>query len=314
MTLTFGSLFAGIGGIDLGLERAGMRCVWQVEIDDYCRRVLAKHWPDVRRHDDVRTFPPPCGICFRRERDEEPGNAEGPRCACAARDWAVDLIAGGDPCQENSRARITTGTRAPSLGAEFIRVVGIIRPRLVLRENPSRVRRDAPWPWQRFRDELELLGYVVLPFRIRACCLGSIHQRERLFLLASLPDTNGGWIRREGCSANDGSSPSHKRESGQRKWIRPDLRPMGSGVLLHANGKRLQGIDREGKPEKYAGRTTPRVVRPAGEDSLPTPRICRSRNEVPHQVDRIRGLGNAVVPQIAEWIGRRILEAAMSGV
>jgi hypothetical protein len=56
--MTFGSLFAGIGGMDLGLERAGMECRWQVEIDDFARKVLAKHWPDVPKHDDVRTFPP----------------------------------------------------------------------------------------------------------------------------------------------------------------------------------------------------------------------------------------------------------------
>ena len=78
--LTFGSLFAGIGGFDLGLERAGMACAWQVEREPYAARVLEKHWPNVRRHDDVCTFPP------------EEGN------------WAVDLICGGFPCQDISVA------------------------------------------------------------------------------------------------------------------------------------------------------------------------------------------------------------------
>ena len=77
----FGSLFAGIGGIDLGLERAGMECIWQVEIDDYATRVLEKHWPNVRRWRDVRDFPP------------EP-----------VEDWRCDLIAGGFPCQDISYA------------------------------------------------------------------------------------------------------------------------------------------------------------------------------------------------------------------
>lgn len=73
--MTFGSLFAGIGGMDLGLERAGMVCKWQVEIDDYASKVLAKHWPDVSRFRDVR--------------DVGRHNLA-----------AVDLICGGFPCQD----------------------------------------------------------------------------------------------------------------------------------------------------------------------------------------------------------------------
>ncbi len=236
MTLTFGSLFAGIGGLDLGLERAGMTCSWQVEIDDYARRVLAKHWPHVRRHEDVRTFPP-------------------------AGDWSVDLICGGDPCQENSAANQSGRCQQPSLGGEFIRIVAAIRPAIVLRENPTVVRAEAPWPWRRFRSELQRLGYSVLPFRLRACCFGAEHQRDRLFLLAVATD-----------------SISFRREW----WMaRPSEEKAGRA---HA---------------ETAGRSR-RTAEPG---------ICRVSNGVPYRVDRLRGLGNAVVPQIAEWIGRRILES-----
>ena len=62
-TMTFGSLFAGIGGFDMGFENAGMKCLWQVENNPYSIRVLARHWPDVLRHDDVHTFQPMIGTC-----------------------------------------------------------------------------------------------------------------------------------------------------------------------------------------------------------------------------------------------------------
>lgn len=87
--MTFGSLFSGIGGLDLGLEWAGMTCKWQVEIDEYCRRVLQKHWPRVLKFEDVRHFPPTCGC--------------DPICDICG--WQrVDLICGGFPCQDVSLA------------------------------------------------------------------------------------------------------------------------------------------------------------------------------------------------------------------
>lgn len=111
--LSFLSLFSGIGGIDLGLERAGMRCVGQVEIDPYCRAVLARHWPSVPQWDDVRTFK-------REQLKERP-----------------DLIAGGFPCQDVSNAGTRTGLdgHRSGLWTEFHRIVREIRPRFVLVEN-----------------------------------------------------------------------------------------------------------------------------------------------------------------------------------
>ena len=236
--MRFGSLFAGCGGMDLGLCRAGLICDWQVEINDHCRGVLAKHWPNIRRHDDVRTFQP----------DDE---------------WTVDLIVGGDPCQENSAARDAShNCTEPSLGSEFIRIVSILRPRIVLRENPTFVRTDAPWPWWRFRLELESLGYAVLPFRLRACCFGAFHQRDRMFLLAELANPiSHGLARRK-----EKTQDRHASESARR---------------IHA----------------------------ADWMALSASRGFGSRNGLAEYVDRVKSIGNAVYPDVAEWIGQRIAES-----
>lgn len=189
--MTFGSLFSGCGGLDLGLELAGHRCVWQVENDPDARSILARHWPGIPRPDDVRTFVP------------EP-----------AGDWAADLVVGGDPCQGNSKAGGVWKRPVEDLGVHFLRVVGSLRPRLVLRENPSESRGDAPWPWWRFRGGLERLGYAVLPFRLRACCLGADHRRERLFLLAELADAHRlglAGLDRQGVAAGHGPGTARDR-------------------------------------------------------------------------------------------------------
>jgi len=264
--LTFGSLFSGIGGFDLGFERAGMKCKWQVEIDDYCNKVLAKHWPNVERWNDVRTFPPrewECSYSWR-------GAPQGPfgpdvyRETTAER-WGVDVICGGDPCQENSAARSSGVCSQPSLGSEFIRIIAALRPRIVVRENPSRVRTDAPWPWWRMRTEMESLGYAVLPFRLRACCLGAKHRRDRLFLLANLPDPNSDGLQGRPC-----------RELGEQ------------------------------------AAELPRLLETLHWPDIPTRPGHSSRHGLSGYVGMVKGYGNAVVPQVAEWIGRRIVEAATS--
>ena len=112
--LTFGSLFAGIGGFDLGFERAGMQCKWQVEIDDYANRVLQKHWPDVHRERDIRE----CG-----SHNLSP----------------VDVICGGFPCQDirvanTGSAKGLDGDRS-GLFFDAVRVVDELQPRIVVMEN-----------------------------------------------------------------------------------------------------------------------------------------------------------------------------------
>lgn len=157
------SLFSGIGGLDLGVERAGIITVGQVEIDPWCRRVLAKHWPDVPRHDDVRT----------------------------AADWwlaeerpHVDLVFGGPPCQPFSVAGRKRGIADERWGWPWMAdVVRRVRPRYVLVENvPTLVRDRDAFGW--VLGDLAELGFDAEWSVISACALGAPHVRERLFLVA----------------------------------------------------------------------------------------------------------------------------------
>lgn len=157
------SLFAGIGGLELGLERAGMRVAGQVEIDPWSRQVLARHWPEVPRHDDVRTAP---SWWHSQQR---------PR---------VDIVAGGFPCQPFSTAGRRSGITDERWGWPWMRdVVDAVRPRYVLAENVAALLRDA----EAFRiilSDLSDLGFDVEWSVVSACSLGAPHTRRRLFLLA----------------------------------------------------------------------------------------------------------------------------------
>jgi DNA (cytosine-5)-methyltransferase 1 len=157
--VTYGSLFSGIGGIDLGLDRAGMECRWQVELDPFCRKVLTKYWPEVPKYGDIRQL--------------TGGELE----------W-VDLIAGGFPCQDLSQAGKRAGIEGNRSGLwfEFARLIGKLRPRFVLIENvPGLLDRRA---MPRVIGELARLGYVGSWFCLRASDFGAAHLRKRVFILA----------------------------------------------------------------------------------------------------------------------------------
>jgi DNA (cytosine-5)-methyltransferase 1 len=302
---TFGSLFSGIGGIDLGLERAGWRCAWQVEIDGYARRVLAKHWPDVPRFRDVR----------------EVGTAELAR---------VDLIAGGFPCQDVSVAGSRAGLAGQRSGLwrEYRRIVAELAPSLVLIENvPGLVTnglRDVLW-------DLAALGYACEWDIVPAAALGAPHLRERLFVVAyadgerlrveperdqrgeaergiaeSLDDGPHGTMADADRGRLEGGGPAHD----DHRRDAPGDDAYGRGApLAHPHGRLLavgSCFGRTAREELAAARRS--CSEGAGVWAA-EPGVGRVADGVPRRVDRLRTLGNAVVPQVAEWLGRRLLAA-----
>jgi len=161
--MKFGSLFAGIGGIDLGLERAGMECAWQVEPDDFCQKVLTKHWPDVPKYGDIR--------------DVGKRNLE-----------TVDLISGGFPCQDVSLAGKRMGLEGErsTLWSEFYRIICEIRPEWVLIENvPGLLSSDNGKFFRTILWNLSKGGYDAEWQTLSAKMFGAIHRRERLFIIAN---------------------------------------------------------------------------------------------------------------------------------
>jgi DNA (cytosine-5)-methyltransferase 1 len=237
--LTVGSLFSGIGGLDLGLERAGMQVKWQVEIDDYCQKVLAKHWPDVPRFRDVRD--------------------------CGAHNLApVDLICGGFPCQDISSAGKhvgITGARS-GLWAEYARIVGELRPRYVLVENVAALLGRGMGT---VLGDLAACGYDAEWQCLPAAAFGAPHIRERVFIIA-YPARQYGAV----CSDASQSLAAFNRRAA--RGLATDTRSSSAWAT--------------------------------------EPRICRVVDGLPAGVDRLKGLGNAVVPQVAEWIGRQIVACA----
>ena len=331
--MKFLSLFAGIGGFDLGLERAGMKCVGQVEIDPFCQKVLKKHWPDVPRFTDIRKF-----------------DATGL--------GGIDLICGGFPCQPWSHAGKQQGAKDDrDLWPEMLRIIKAVRPRWIIGEN-VRGFVSQPMGLDRCISDLEAAGYVVRAYIIPACAVDAPHRRDRVWIVArdaksdtscterrvqegknakpgrvrstvAYPDSNGshGGKDRKGVAAGDDRDKARTQERQQ---------PQGSsgvGSILcgsenedvaHAaqlqrdgGGEHTEQGERQVSKSGKRGGTDEGASRPATQRSedggpqrwLPEPDVGRVAHGVPRRVDRLRGLGNAVVPQVVEMIGRSIMEA-----
>jgi len=158
--IRFGSLFAGIGGGDLGLEQAGMKSVWQVEKEKFCLQLLEQKWPEVIRENDITK------LNYKRM----------PK---------VDLIIGGDPCQCRSRAKITKPSKYPDLSGYFLAVAGRFRPRWVVRENVC-----AP-DVNKFAAGLGLQGYGVVIVELDSRYF-TAQSRTRQYVIGGLGYTSAG--------------------------------------------------------------------------------------------------------------------------
>jgi DNA (cytosine-5)-methyltransferase 1 len=268
--MTFGSLFAGIGGFDLGFERAGMTCEWQVEIDDYANRVLEKHWPNVRRWRDVRTFPPK-----------------------PVEQWKVDVICGGFPCQDISYAGRGSGLEGARSGLFFeaVRVARQLRPRYVLLENVAALLTRG---LDRVHGELAQIGYCSESHCLPAASFGAPHIRDRVFVLAY--------------AIGDGSHSWWAECERQQRSAAPIDASGNVANAQDANGWKDSGVETSSRPSHGQQPRRPIGRTPTRYDWWATePDMGRVADGVPNRVDRLRGLGNAVVPQVAEWIGRMIL-------
>jgi DNA (cytosine-5)-methyltransferase 1 len=156
-----GSLFSGIGGFDLGLEQAGWQVAWQVENDPFCQKILKKHWKDVPRRDDIRTFEP---ACFP---------------------W-VRMIAAGFPCQDFSYAGKRRGLAGAQSGlfSEVVRIVGIIKPEWLILENvPGLLTSKGGEDFAEVLSALEQLGFGVAWGVLDARWFGIPQARRRLFVV-----------------------------------------------------------------------------------------------------------------------------------
>ena len=339
-TLTVGSLFAGIGGFELGFEATGrFETLWQVERDEYASRVLAKHWPNVRRHDDVCTWP---------NETTEP----------------VDVLLAGFPCQDISYAGKGAGLNGKRSGLfyEVMRIVREMGPRFVVLENVSALLTRGMGD---VLGSLSSLGFNAEWEVVSAESVGAPHRRDRVFIIGwnidgehvkavggvqerQVADSGGsggnladslsagtrdqnGTTRRQKRESADASEPAALRQRDRETMPKRidasggNLRDLAdSGVERGAAGipeatgrqKRISAITidesrrRGGRQGENGGATLGALGRVADGFSLwlDEPRIGRTAVGMVKRGDRLRCLGNAIVPQVAKVVAERVLE------
>ena len=267
-------LFAGIGGFSLGLHRTGgFETVAFVERDDYAQKVLAKNFPDVPIFDDVRTF-----------------DADGL--------GRIDVITGGFPCQPWSVAGKREGhldTQDRDLWPKMASIIEELQPKWVIGENVQGFVNE-PMGLARTLADLESIGYQSTYWILPAAGVGAPHRRNRVFILAHTRHGRRGNIR-----------VTEKRQDPQKERSTDTDSVSGSSKqpsFVADTDNSGRGKQRGEKPVRKEQSAIERSCRWLSE-----PRVGRVAHGIPNRVDRLKGLGNAVVPQIVTMIGYAILEA-----
>jgi len=279
-------LFSGIGGFSLGLERSGMQTVAFCEIDPFCRAVLAKHWPDVPIFGDI-------------------GELEGGQFS-----GAIDVVCGGFPCQPFSVAGKRRGKDDDrALWPEMLRIIREVQPAWVIGENVPGI---IPMELDGCLSDLETSGYACQTFVVPACAVDAPHRRDRVWVI--------------GYTNSDEQSSQRKisgRKNAESSGVRSDAHPNSQGepdgtqheqrLVADSPSVGMEG-NRTARQQVPSTPTRPEIPRcdGTGIDStiwLAEPDVGRVADGIPHRVDRLRSLGNAVVPQVVERIGRILMES-----
>jgi DNA (cytosine-5)-methyltransferase 1 len=336
-------LFSGIGGFSLGLEWAGMSTKAMCEKDPYCRKVLSKHWPGLKIHEDIRDL-------------------DGKEYANS-----IDVVAGGFPCQPFSVAGERKGKLDDRhLWPEMFRVIKESKPRWVLGENVFGFINMA---LDDVQSDLESEHYEVRKFVLPAVAVDARHRRDRCFVIAysnsdlirnkprwgdgengqsspistdhgeaqSMADSR---CKSEGFSLNRSGSERIRSEE-KRQWSEEGDGFTNSGQALaytngerklqqrgteqevggwignsgeqdvtHTNGERLEVRESIGEHTQSELQTIERSHSKRRENVwLPEPGVGRVADGIPGRVDRLKGLGNAVVPQLIQAIGEIVIKA-----
>ena len=311
------SLFSGIGGLDLAAEWAGMETVGFVEIDPFCQKVLNKHWPGVKIYDDIRTV--------TRARLESDGIG------------AVDIISGGFPCQPFSAAGKRKGKDDDrDLWPEMFRVIQEIRPAWVIGEN---VAGFVNMELERTLTDLENEGYETQAFIIPACAVGAPHERKRVFIVAysnsnfrdkRRPESER--QQRQARVANGGGNVAYPKSGGRRPGLcegepaeerrrRPSNGSCPDNTAERCGSNVPNTHDGRGAVRRDGGLSTASQTEGCRDDNrggaaqyVPgewwavEPDVGRVAHGVSRRVDKLKCLGNAVVPQQAYPIYKAIMD------